>query len=94
MMEFLVRVEIHLPPTMSPEERARLTAAESARAAALASEGRLLRLWRLPGRRANWGLWRAPDATALHDALTSLPLWPYMDIDVTPLAEHPSDPPR
>ena len=31
-------------------------------------------------------------ARALHDALTSLPLWPYMHIEVVPLARHPNDP--
>jgi muconolactone D-isomerase len=53
---------------------------------------RLVRLWRIPGRTANWGLWRAADATELHDALTSLPLWPHMHIEVVPLAKHPNDP--
>ena len=51
------------------------------------------RLWRVPGRWANWGLWEAPDATALHEALNSLPLWPWMSIRVHPLARHPNDPP-
>jgi muconolactone D-isomerase len=91
-MEFLVHISITLPSAMPSEERQRLYEAEAVRTAALASEGRLVRLWRLPGRTANWGLWRANDATELHEALTSLPLWPYMDIEVTPLAEHPNDP--
>jgi muconolactone D-isomerase len=50
-----------------------------------------VRLWRIPGRTANWGLWRANDATELHDALISLPCGP-MDIEVMPLARHPNDP--
>jgi muconolactone D-isomerase len=91
-MEFLVHIGITLPPAMPAEERQRLYAAEAVQAAALASEGRLVRLWRLPGRAANWGLWRARDATELHEALTSLPLWPFMDIEVTALARHPNDP--
>lgn len=91
-MEFLVHIEIALPPGMPEVERRELYAAESAQAASLATAGRLVRLWRIPGRTANWGLWRANDATELHDALTSLPLWPYMDIEVMPLARHPNDP--
>ena len=93
-MEFLVRIEIQWPASRGPEELARLTAAERQRAAELAAEGRIRRLWRIPGRRANWGLWEAPDATALHEALTSLPLYPWASIDVQPLAAHPSDPER
>ena len=91
-MEFLVHIEIAVPPGMPDGERRELYAAESAQSASLAAAGRLLRLWRLPGRTANWGLWRAHDATELHDALISLPLWPYMDIEVIPLARHPNDP--
>ena len=91
-MEFLVHININLPPGMPGDERQALSAAESAQAATLATAGRLVRLWRMPGRTANWGLWRASDATDLHNSLTSLPLWPYMDIEVTPLAEHPNDP--
>jgi muconolactone D-isomerase len=46
----------------------------------------------VPGRRANVGLWRALDATRLHEDLATLPMYPYMRIAVEPLARHPSDP--
>jgi len=91
-MELLVHITIALPPEMSDNERQALYAAERVQAASLAAAGRLVRLWRIPGRTANWGLWHASDATELHDALTSLPLWPYMNIEVTALAKHPNDP--
>ena len=91
-MEFLVHITIAMPLGMPDDERRALYAAESVQAASLAAAGRLVRLWRIPGRTANWGLWRASNATELHDALTSLPLWPYMDIEVTVLAKHPNDP--
>jgi muconolactone D-isomerase len=93
-MEFLVHISIVIPQDMPDDERQRRYDAETRQAAALASAGQLVRLWRVPGRTANWGLWRARDATELHQALTSLPLWPFMDIEVTPLAEHPNDPAR
>lgn len=91
-MEFLVRIEVGWPADGDPVALATLTASERARAAELVAAGTLLRIWRTPGRRANWGLWRAEDATELHAALTSLPLFPWLDIEVVPLAEHPSDP--
>jgi muconolactone D-isomerase len=91
-VEFLVRIEIQLDESLSVEQREALYAAEAERARALTEAGHLVRLWRLPGRRANWGLWQAADATELHEVLTSLPLWPYMDVDVNPLARHPNDP--
>jgi muconolactone D-isomerase len=91
-MEFLVRMDICLPPEMTEAAKSDLYAAEARRAKTLANEGTLLRLWRIPGRLANWGLWRADDATSLHDALTTLPLWKYMDVEVSAMAQHPNDP--
>ena len=88
-MEFLVNMNVTLPSGMPSDRRQELYAAEAVQAASLAAAGRLVRLWRIPGRTANWGLWLAADAT---EALTSLPLWPYMHIEVVPLAKHPNDP--
>ena len=90
-MEFLVRFDTHLPESMSDERRAELKAAERARAMELRADGVLKRLWRVPGRRAVVGLWEAPDATALHDALSSLPQFPWMDVTVEALATHPQE---
>jgi muconolactone D-isomerase len=91
-MEFLVNIEINWPPDGDPERREQLFADELARGQELARAGVMKRLWRVPGRWANWGLWEAEDATALHAALTSLPLWPWMDVTVHPLARHVNDP--
>lgn len=91
-MEFLVRIQTRWPPEAGADEFARLTAAERQRARELAEAGFIRRLWRTPGRRANWGLWQASDATELHAAISSLPLYPWLDVAVYPLALHPSDP--
>lgn len=91
-MEFLVRIEVALPPETPAARRAELEAAERERGSELLAAGKLVRIWRLPGRRANLSLYRAADATELHEALTSLPLWPWMTISVEPLAVHPLEP--
>jgi muconolactone D-isomerase len=91
-MEFLVEMELRLPPDMAADRRVELLTAEAVRARELARAGTLRRLWRIPGRTANCGLWVASDATTLHAALESLPLWPWMDMRVTALAAHPNDP--
>lgn len=91
-MEFLVQIEVHWPPDGDPDERARLVAAERTRGAELAAAGTIRRMWRIPGRWANWGIWFAADATDLHAALASLPFFPWLEITVHPLAGHPSDP--
>jgi muconolactone D-isomerase len=91
VMEFLVRIAIVLPAGIPEARSQELAQREAERARELAAEGRLVRLWRVPGQRANVGLWSASDATQLHEALASLPLFPYMAIAVEPLARHPSD---
>ena len=87
-----MEVEVTLPADVDEARRAQLLAAELERGKALAEAGVLLAVWRVPGRLANRAIWSATDATALHDALVSLPLWPYMDVAVTPLARHPVAP--
>ncbi len=91
-MEFLVHIENRWPSDGDADELSRLVGAERVLARNLVAAGTIRRLWRIPGRRANWGLWEAADATELHAALSSLPFFPWLDIEVHPLAAHPSDP--
>lgn len=85
-------MRVRLPESADEPARAALTEAEAARARELADAGTLVKLWRIPGQRANWGVWSTPDADALHEALCSLPLWPWAEVTVHPLARHPNDP--
>ena len=87
-VEFLVEIEIRLPSDLAPASRADLLEAEQARGVELAEAGTIRAIWRVPGRLANRGIWSTADATDLHAAIASLPLWPYMDVAVTPLAAH------
>jgi muconolactone D-isomerase len=91
-MDFLVRMDVNLPPDTEPSRRDALVAAEAARAKELAERGVICRLWRVPGRWSNVGIWCAADATQLHEAISSLPFYPWLNVDVTPLARHPNDP--
>ena len=94
-MEFLVNIEVELARRHDPDELAKLTTAERIRGDELASAGTIRRMWRVPGRRENWGIWEAEDATALHAAIDSLPFFPYLDVEVIPLAGPPdTDPER
>jgi muconolactone D-isomerase len=92
-MEFLVHMEVG-PIAGGPEGEKVLREQEANRARELGETGVLRRLWRVPDRRENWGIWHADDADRLHDALASLPLFPYLKITVHPLASHPNDPRR
>jgi muconolactone D-isomerase len=87
-MEFLVEITVELPPHLTTEQREHLIAEERSRGKALATQGILRAIWRVPGQFANRAIWSAPDATELHKAITSLPLWPYAKVNVTALARH------
>ena len=90
-MEFLVRSENRLPADTPAERREELRAGERARAMELRAAGVLKRLWRVPGRNATIGLYEAEDPAALHDALMSLPMAPWLDVSVEALATHPQE---
>jgi muconolactone D-isomerase len=92
-MEYLVNIEIVWPPDADPDFKERIFDLEAKRGRELQQAGLLKRLWRVPGRWANWSLYEARDATELHEAISSLPLWPWMQVTVHPLARHFNDPP-
>lgn len=87
-MEFLVEIELSLPPELTAEARTALVQAEARRGRELKDAGTIVRIWRIPGRTANVGVWAAPDPTVLHEAICSLPMYRYLRADVTPLATH------
>jgi muconolactone delta-isomerase len=90
-MDFLVHMEVSGRIEGGEAASASLLKQEAERARQLGTAGILLRLWRVPGRRANWGIWRASTADELHSAIASLPLFPYLSVTVHPLATHPND---
>jgi muconolactone D-isomerase len=87
-MEFLVEIKVAVPAEMPEPQREDLLARERERGQELRAAGTIVRIWRVPGQWANVGIWQAADATELHDAISSLPLFPWMSVDVAPLATH------
>jgi muconolactone D-isomerase len=91
-VEFLARIEQNISPDMDPERLATVKAAEKVRGQELVDAGKLRRIWRIPGRRAVYALYRVDSTEELHEILSSLPLFPWMDIEVTALGAHALDP--
>ncbi|AOZ14510.1 muconolactone Delta-isomerase [Pseudomonas lundensis] len=89
-MLFHVKMTVKLPVDMDPAKAATLKADEKALAGRLMSEGTWRHLWRIAGHYANYSVFDVESVQALHDTLMRLPLFPYMDIEVTPLCRHPS----
>lgn len=88
-MEFLVAIRASVPDDFDEPKRAQLLAAELARGRELRRDGVIQRIWRVPGAQRNVGIWEARDAGALHEAISSLPLYRWMSTEVTALATHP-----
>jgi muconolactone D-isomerase len=88
-LKFLVAIEVKLPGTFPTVQREELLAAERERGRELVEAEVITAIWRIPGALRNVGIWEAGDATELHEHLASLPVFPWMTAEVTPLAEHP-----
>ncbi|MFE7129287.1 muconolactone Delta-isomerase [Streptomyces sp. NPDC057638] len=89
-MLFAVTMDVALPHDLDPGVRADLIAREKSYCQDLQREGVWPHIWRRAGQYANLSVFDAPDNDRLHEILWNLPLFPYMTIEVTPLAAHPS----
>ena len=89
-MLFHVRMNVNLPLNMPAEQAAQLKQTEKELAQRLQHEGKWRHLWRIAGQYANVSVFDVDSVDELLDLLTSLPLFPYMQVDVMPLCRHPS----
>lgn len=94
-MEFLADMRTYVPEGTPDSEVDDTKTREAVRAGELAASGHLLRLWKPPVEPGEWrtiGLWRAENEAELQALLTTLPLHPWMKVELTPLTPHPNDP--
>ena len=89
-MLYHVRMGVRLPQGIDPAAFDRLKAEEKAKAQELQRQGIWLHLWRIAGQYSDISVFDVPDHDALHAILSTLPLFPFMDVKVMPLARHPS----
>lgn len=89
-MLFHVEMQVNITHDFPAEKADAIKAAEKAYAQDLQRQGKWVHLWRIAGRYANVSIFDVSSVDELHTLLSSLPLFPFMDIKVTPLARHPS----
>ena len=89
-MLFMVEMTIDIPLGHDAAEADRLKAEEKARFQELQAAGVWRHIWRVVGQYANVSIFDVDSNARLHDILTSLPLYPFMTMKVTPLCRHPS----
>ena len=90
-MLFAVTMDVSLPPDLDPGLRADTLAREKAYSQDLQSKGKWPHIWRVVGQYANLSIFNVDSTDELHEILWNLPLFPYMKVQVTPLAQHPAD---
>lgn len=89
-MLFHVRMDVRMPSDLPSDEAAEILAREKAYSQELQASGKWRHIWRLAGEYANFSILDVRDNTELHEILTGLPLFKFMEIQVTPLLRHPS----
>ena len=89
-MLFHVRMDVHIPVDYDPDRADDLKRVERERARDLQNQGKWRHLWRIAGQYSNVSVFDVADVQELHDIVSTLPLFPFMNIEVTPLCRHPS----
>jgi muconolactone D-isomerase len=88
-MLFHVNIAVRIPQGIEPEQVKDLAVHEHERAQELQRQGKWRHLWRVAGKYANISIFEVESPDELHDILSSLPLYPFMEVEVTALSHHP-----
>jgi muconolactone D-isomerase len=83
-------MDVRVPYDTDPQRFERLKSEEKARSQELQRAGKWPHIWRVAGLYANISIFDVESHDELHAILSGLPLFPFMEITVTPLARHPS----
>lgn len=88
-MLFHVRIDVRIPHDMNSERLAELSTREHEQAKELQLQRKWIHLWRVAGKYTNLSIFDVESAAELHEILSSLPLYPFMEIEVAALCHHP-----
>ncbi len=89
-MLFHVRMDVNIPLDLDEKIANEIKAVEKAYSQKLQAEGKWRHIWRMTGLYSNISIFDVESNEELHTLLQGLPLYKYMDIEVTPLNRHPS----
>jgi muconolactone D-isomerase len=82
-------MEVRLPHDADPQKTKQLGELEHERAKQLQQQGKWIHLWRVVGKYANISVFEVESPAELHEILSSLPLFPFMELEVIALCRHP-----
>ena len=87
-MLFHVHMTVNIPHSLDKAQVEDLKAREKAMCQELQRKSKWLEIWRIVGRYANISIFDVESPAELHDILSGLPLFLFMDIQVTALCRH------
>jgi muconolactone D-isomerase len=88
-MLFHVAITVRIPHDADAQEIKVLGAQEHERAKELQLQGKWPHLWRVAGKYANISIFDVESPAELHEILSSLPLYKFMEVEVAALCHHP-----
>jgi muconolactone D-isomerase len=88
-MLFHVGMLVRIPHDADADRIKQLREQEHERATELQMQRKWLHLWRVAGKYANISVFDVESPAELHEILSSLPLYPFMEVEVTALCRHP-----
>lgn len=88
-MLFHVQIDVRIPHDVNPEKLKELSNQEHDRAKELQLQCKWTHLWRIAGKYSNISIFDVESTAELHEILNSLPLYPFMEVEVTALCHHP-----
>jgi muconolactone D-isomerase len=80
---------VQVPHGIDQDMLKQLSEREHERAKELQLQGKWTHLWRVAGKFSNISIFDVADPAELHEVLNSLPLYPFMHVEVTALCRHP-----
>jgi muconolactone D-isomerase len=88
-MLFHVSINVRIPSGTDPQTLKELSEREHERAKELQLQRKWTHLWRVASKYANISVFDVADPAELHEILNSLPLYQFMEVEVTALCKHP-----
>lgn len=89
-MIYVVEMDVRLPETWDEDKVKSFMDRERETSQKWQKTGKWKYLWRVAGRYSNISVLDVESPDELHEILSSLPLFPYMDIKVTGICRHPN----
>jgi len=89
-MVYVVEMDVKIPVTWSEEKIADYIKREKECSQKWQNSGKWVYLWRVAGKYANISVLEVESPDEFHQIISSLPLFPYMNIKVTSITKHPN----